>query len=375
MTCPSAAAARAVPGLATPVRTRPHGRRPLGLDRWPAGRAAWRPSTAPRYPAQPRMPTCWSTSGLPRVASKPSAHSSPIMAWNSKGSALKASGIASAVPPTPDQGTSASTCWPRTGFPNAPAPSLCRRRGPCRFRPAARCSPPAKPSRSRSPAWPASRKAAGYAGPGCWQRWSARRRPPPSPGGPIQSATCRTRRCCLSMLDVADPALAGLSRSQRAHLRRLEPLRDREHPRLEASRSRANPYRPGGPAAAVEPARTRLIPALTSYQPRNRGRSAMLQIVRELSACLGEPTTAAQLSFVGLNRRDSSYKLSDIAWTSVWTKPPTSGSVGSRMPQAAVQIQPPLRSRKTRFAHKRPGLRHFSYGARRVRLRNQIRHL
>ena len=32
------------------------------------------------------------------------------------------------------------------------------------------------------------------------------------------------------MLDVAEPALAGLSRSQRAHLRRLEPLRDREHP-------------------------------------------------------------------------------------------------------------------------------------------------
>lgn len=34
----------------------------------------------------------------------------------------------------------------------------------------------------------------------------------------------------LSLLDVADPALAGLSRSQRAHLRRLDPLRDREHP-------------------------------------------------------------------------------------------------------------------------------------------------
>ncbi len=34
----------------------------------------------------------------------------------------------------------------------------------------------------------------------------------------------------LSMLDVADPALAELSRSQRAHLRRLESLRDRGHP-------------------------------------------------------------------------------------------------------------------------------------------------
>jgi hypothetical protein len=33
----------------------------------------------------------------------------------------------------------------------------------------------------------------------------------------------------LSLLDVADPALAGLSRSQRAYLRRLGPLRDREH--------------------------------------------------------------------------------------------------------------------------------------------------
>jgi hypothetical protein len=34
----------------------------------------------------------------------------------------------------------------------------------------------------------------------------------------------------LSMLDVADPSLAELSRGQRAHLRRLESLRDREHP-------------------------------------------------------------------------------------------------------------------------------------------------
>ena len=34
----------------------------------------------------------------------------------------------------------------------------------------------------------------------------------------------------LSLLDVADPALADLPRSQRAHLRRLEPLRDPAHP-------------------------------------------------------------------------------------------------------------------------------------------------
>ncbi len=34
----------------------------------------------------------------------------------------------------------------------------------------------------------------------------------------------------LSLLNVADPALAELPRGQRAHVRRLEPLRDREHP-------------------------------------------------------------------------------------------------------------------------------------------------